>query len=109
MLNNLKKALTGGLAAVALVGCAGPDLTVSMEPQAMQTALTRARFEMNCPAATGTVLQKQVMQPLIQGPYMRGGPERAQFTIGIEGCGQRSTVVVVCSEDNTGCFSSANR
>ena len=77
MLNNLKKALTGGLAAVALVGCAGPDLTVSMEPQAMQTALTRARFEMNCPAATGTVLQKQVMQPLIQGPYMRGGPERA--------------------------------
>ena len=96
-------------AALLLAACAGPDLTVTLEPQAMQTALTRARFEMNCPAATGTVLQKQVMQPLIQGPYMRGGPERAQFTIGIEGCGQRTTMVVVCSDENTGCFATGGR
>jgi len=101
MLRNLVKT---SLAALVLAGCAGPDLTVTMEPQAMQTALTRARFEMNCQAATGVVLQKQVVQPLIQGPMLAGGPQRAQFTIGIEGCGQRMTMVVVCAQDNTGCF-----
>ena len=88
---------------VALAGCATPDLTVTMEPQAMQTALTRARFEMNCQAATGTVLQKQVLQPLVQGIRF-SGPERAQFTIGVAGCGQRMTMVVVCADDNNGCF-----
>ena len=57
---------------------------------------------------TGTVLQKQVMQPLVQGVRF-AGPERAQFTIGIEGCGQRTTMVVVCSDDNNGCFAGVGR
>ena len=96
------------LGALNIAGCAGPDLTTTMEPQAMQTAVTRARFEMNCPAATGTVLQKQVMQPLVQGVRF-AGPERAQFTIGVEGCGQRTTMVVVCSDDNNGCFAGVGR
>ena len=109
MLTRLNKTCNLALTAFVLGGCAGPDLTVTMEPQAMQTALTRSRFEMNCPDATGTVLQKQVMQPLIQGPYMRGGPERAQFTIGVAGCGQRTTMVVVCADDNTGCFAGVGR
>ena len=103
MLKRLNKTWSFALAALALAACAGPDLTVTMEPQAMQTALARARFDMNCPAATGVVLQKQVLQPLVQGIRF-SGPERAQYTIGVEGCGQRMTMVVVCSADNTGCF-----
>lgn len=108
MNNALLKVTSVALAAWAVAGCAGPDLTVTMEPQAMQTALTRARFEMNCPSATGTVLQKQVLQPLVQGVRF-SGPERAQFTIGIEGCGQRTTMVVVCADDNNGCFAGVGR
>lgn len=101
--NRNGKAWTFGLAAVLLAGCSSTPLTTTMEPQAMQTALARGRFDMNCPAATGTVLQKQVMEPLVQNIRF-AGPERAQFTIGVEGCGQRKTLVVVCSADNTGCF-----
>ena len=106
MLNASIKLWPLALATLSLAGCAGPDLTVTLEPQAMQTALNRARFEMNCPEATGTVLQKQVMQPLVQGIRF-SGPERAQFTIGVAGCGKRTTMVVVCSQDNTGCFANA--
>ena len=103
VIKKLNKGQLFVLASLALVGCAGTPLTTTMEPQAMQTALTRARFDMNCPAATGTVLQKQVMEPVVQNIRF-AGPERAQFTIGVEGCGQRKTMVVVCSADNTGCF-----
>ena len=108
MLKELNKAWPFALAVLALAGCAGPDLTVTMEPQAMQTALTRGRFEMNCPDATATVLQKQVMEPVVQNIRF-SGPERAQFTIGVAGCGQRTTMVVVCSQDNSGCFAAVGR
>lgn len=88
-----------------LAACNSTPLTTTMEPQAMQTALTRAKFEMSCPAATGQVLSQQDLQPLVQpGPWMRaGGIERAQYTIGVEGCGQKRTMVVICSQEN-GCF-----
>jgi hypothetical protein len=87
-----------------LFGCAAqPPLNQVKQPQAMETALTRARFDMNCPAATGTVLSSQVLEPLVSTPRYRG-PERAEFTIGVEGCGKRQTLVVMCSEDNSGCF-----
>ncbi|MBL0142356.1 MAG: hypothetical protein IPP91_09765 [Betaproteobacteria bacterium] len=102
------KELTGKalcFAVMALMfGCAAqPPLTEVKQSQAMQTALTRARFDMNCPAATGTVLSSQDIEPLVSNPRFRG-PERAQFTIGVEGCGKRQTLVVLCSEDNAGCF-----
>ena len=88
-----------------LAGCNSTPLTTTMEPQAMQTALTRAKFEMSCPDATGQVLSQQNLQPLVQpGPWMRaGGIERAQYTIGVSGCGQKRTMVVICSQEN-GCF-----
>ena len=108
MQKRLKKTWPFAFVTLALAGCAGPDLTVTMEPQAVQTALTRGRFDMNCPDATATVLQKQVMEPLVQGVRF-SGPERAQFTIGVAGCGQRTTMVVVCSQDNTGCFAAVGR
>lgn len=41
---------------------------------AMQTAVSRGQFEINCPAATGT------------------------------GCGRRITFVVICPDEGDGCF-----
>jgi hypothetical protein len=88
-----------------LSACSTTPLTTSMQPQAMETALTRARFDMQCPAATGQVLSSQNIQPLVEpGPWMRaGGIERAEFTVGVTGCGKQTTVVVICSQEN-GCF-----
>jgi ABC-type proline/glycine betaine transport system permease subunit len=83
--------------AVIVAGCSSVPLTTTKEATALDTALTRARFEMNCPEATGVVLSKQDV-------VARFGIERAEFTIGIEGCGKRSTSVVICTSESEGCF-----
>ena len=70
---------------------------------AMQTAVSRGQFEMNCPAATGTVLSREVVQPALQGPLLNG-IQRAEFTVGVAGCGKRTTFVVVCPDEGDGCF-----
>ena len=79
------------IALSAVTGCASQaDFLNSRQEIAMQTAVNRARFDMNCPTANGQVLSREVTQPPIQGPMMMG-EERGLFTIGVEGCGQRQT------------------
>jgi hypothetical protein len=75
----------------------------SRQAKALETALTRARFEMNCPDANGEVLSSEVVQPALQGPVV-AGIQRAEYTIGVSGCGQRNTYVVACPEGGEGCF-----
>ena len=75
----------------------------SRQANALQIALTRARFEMNCPDANGEVLSSEVVQPALQGPVV-AGIQRAEYTIGVSGCGQRNTYVVSCPEGGEGCF-----
>jgi len=87
----------------AVAGCQTTPLTTQMQPMALDFALKRARFDMNCPAATATVLSSQTIQPVLNGPLMMG-QERAQYTIGATGCGNRETLVVICGQDNNGCF-----
>jgi hypothetical protein len=92
--------------ALALIaaGCASQSQFLdSRQAMAMQTAVSRGQFQMNCPSATGTILSREVIQPAIQAPAL-GGLQRAEFTIGVAGCGQRSTFVVVCPEEGDGCF-----
>jgi hypothetical protein len=36
-------------------------------------------------------------------------PQRAEYTIGAAGCGQRATYLVICAEDGTGCFAGGSR
>ena len=95
------------IALVATAGCATQtDFLNSKQPMAMETAVNRARFEMNCPGATGIILSRDVIQPTYQGPWV-GGIERAEFTIGVEGCGQRASLVVVCPQYGAGCYATA--
>jgi hypothetical protein len=70
---------------------------------AIQTAVTRAQFELNCPGATGVILSREVVEPALQGPWVQGVP-RAEYTIGVEGCSERKTYVVICPENGSGCF-----
>ncbi len=68
----------------------------------METAVNRAKFEMNCEEASGTIISREVVQPGFQGPW--GGIQRAEYTIGVAGCGKRHTYVVICPEGGDGCF-----
>jgi hypothetical protein len=92
------------VSAAAGAGCASQSQFLdSKQAMAVQTAVSRGQFEMNCPEATGTVISKEVIQPRLVGPYM-DGIERAEFTVGVAGCGRRTTFVVVCPDGGTGCF-----
>jgi hypothetical protein len=84
-------------------GCNTTPLTTTLQSTALNYAVKRAQFDMNCPAATGSVLTSETIQPVLNGPMMMG-TERAQYTIGVTGCGQRQTVQVICAQGGDGCF-----
>jgi hypothetical protein len=51
-----------------LAGCQSQSqLLDANQAMAEQTALSRGQFEMNCPAATPTILSREVVQPALQG------------------------------------------
>lgn len=76
------------------------------QPTAIDTALQRGRFDLNCPAATATVLSSDFINPAIQGPWV-SGLQRVEYTVGVEGCGQRTTYIVMCQEGTSTCFASS--
>ena len=89
-------------------GCAtNAQFLAAQQPTAMQVAVSRGQFEMNCPSATGEVLSKEVTQPAIQGPF--GGEVRGLFTIGVEGCNQRQVYQVVCPMGGENCVALEGR
>jgi hypothetical protein len=86
------------------IGCATQQQMLNQrQPTAIDTALKRARFDLNCPSATGTVLSQDFIQPAVQGPWV-AGMTRVEYTIGVEGCNQRTTYVVICQEGTDTCF-----
>ena len=95
--------------AVAAAGCQSQSQQVeSMQAQAVHTAQRRAAFEMNCPAATAQVLSQEMIQTPSYG--IRDFPvQRAEYTIGVSGCNQRATYLVICAVDGTGCFAGGTR
>ncbi len=90
-------------ALLTVAACNTTPLTTTLQPMALDYAVKRARFDLNCPTATGSVLSSETVQPVLNGPLMMG-TERAQFTIGVQGCGQRETIVAICAQGGDGCF-----
>jgi hypothetical protein len=94
------------VAMAVLTGCQSTQqLMDASQGQAMSIATRRGQFEMNCPAATGQVISREEVPPVLQ---FRGTP-RLEYTIGVSGCGQRGTFLVICPEDGSGCFAGAGR
>ena len=90
-------------------GCATQKATLAQKQDAaIQTALERGRFDLNCPSATATVLSSDFIQPAVQGPWV-SGLERAEYTIGVAGCNQRNTYVVLCQVGTETCFAAHPR
>jgi hypothetical protein len=95
------------LVAMLVTGCAsGPPLIDVMQPEAMSTATRRAQFDLNCPAGvTATLLSRETIPPI----SVNFGQERAEYTIGVAGCGKRASYVVICSQFTQGCFAGGGR
>jgi len=102
-------AILPALVAVSVTaGCAsGPPFIEAAQPEALQTAQRRAQFEFNCPSATAQPISQEMVQSPLQ--YTRfAPPERAEYTVGVAGCGQRKTYLVVCT-DGGGCVAVVGR
>jgi hypothetical protein len=95
-------------AALALVaGCVSDQQVLAKEQgKAVEAALARGRFDLNCPTATGILLSSDLIQPALQGPWV-SGVERLEYTVGVEGCGEHTTVVVMCQRGGSGCFATS--
>ena len=100
------------IAVFVSVGCQTQQQMVQgQQGMAVQTAVNRARFDMNCQSATGQVLSTNVSQPEIQGTFRSAyGVQRFEYTVGVTGCGQRRTYIVVCPQGGGGgCFAAPGR
>ena len=92
------------LTLLAISGCASQNQMLdNSQTMAVQTAVSRGQFDLGCPSATGTVISREVVQPVMQGPWVNG-IQRAEFTVGVEGCGKRKSYIVICPEGGNGCF-----
>lgn len=97
------------LLAVVIAGCATQSqILAQRQDSAVETALKRGRFDLNCPSATATVLSSDFIQPAVQGPWV-GGLERVEYTVGVAGCNQRTTYVVLCQVGTDTCFAADPR
>lgn len=77
------------------------------QPAAVDAAAARARFELSCEAVATEVLSRDIVQPAL-GAVRFGGFPRAEYTIGVSGCEQKRTYVVVCNTDSD-CFAGEGR
>ena len=74
------------VALVAICGCQSQQQMVDeMQSDATHVAQRRGAFELNCPAATATVLSKEMIQTPITIPRW-APPERSEYTVGVSGC-----------------------
>jgi hypothetical protein len=88
------KSLPWLLLLVVVSGCASQQQFLDqIEPTALSAAQNRAQFELNCPNVTTSILSRKMIQPV----WVRGIP-RAEYTIGVSGCGQRSVYMAICPD-----------
>lgn len=91
------------LLGVLIAGCETQSQVVaSKQPTATDVALQRGKFDLNCPGATATVLSNQYIQA--PGPMIANTVTRTEYTVGVSGCNQRATYIVVCSEGTSSCI-----
>jgi len=95
---------------ILLAGCqSGPPFIDKMQATATDMAVRRGQFEMACPAATGTLLSSEMLQPLVN-TFRWSGPERAEYTVGVAGCGKQTSYVVICPDNGSdSCFAGGSR
>jgi len=98
--------LAGLVVLVGGSGCATQQQFLNqIEPTALAAAQSRAQFELNCPSVTTSILSRKMIEPV-----WVGGIPRAEYTIGVAGCGQRSVYMAVCPDSsNCNAFAQTGR
>lgn len=98
---------------MVIVGCATEaEFLAQTQPAAVNTALSRGRFELNCPDATGSVLSKKMTYINGVGIGMGGGGgyEWGEYTVGVKGCGKTAVYETMCRDsDNCNALSQTGR
>ena len=90
---------------LVLAGCASDQqLLAGDQGNALQSAVRRGQFDLSCPSATGTILSNTLLQPALWN-----GIERAEYTVGVQGCGQKVTYLVVCQIGSVSCVAVSGR
>jgi hypothetical protein len=114
--SGLSHAFRVGLAALGLPMMISACVTESQflaqnAPSALNTALARGRFELNCPQASGTVLSQKVTYINGMGMGMGGGGyEWTEYTIGVRGCGKNAVYETMCRDrDNCNAFANTGQ
>ena len=99
-------ALIAVAASTVLLSACQTDAQILASEQALatQTALRRGQFELSCPEATASMLSSAMLQPVAWR-----GTERAEYTIGVAGCGKQKTYIVVCPLDSSACYAVSGR
>ena len=113
----INRPIRAGLAALVLPmiisACATEAQFLAQNaPSALNTALARGRFELNCPQANGTVLSQKVtyINGLGVGMGGGGGYEWTEYTIGVRGCGKQAVYETMCrDQDNCNAFAQTGR
>jgi hypothetical protein len=96
--------VVGLLVLVLASGCTSQNQMLDNDQaMAMQTAVSRGQFDLNCSSASGQIISREVVQPAMQGPWVNGIP-RAEYTVGVSGCDRRKSYIVVCPQGGNGCF-----
>lgn len=94
----MNRSLAPALVLIA-AGCAlSPPFVDQMQGQATLQAERRAQFELACPSAMGRVIRREQFEPQTMGERAR-----AQYTVGVSGCGQRMNIEVLCTQNNNQC------
>ena len=96
------------IASLAVVGCAPTQSQslASRQDTAMQTAVSRAQFEMNCQEVSPVLISEEAVQPILQEPFLNGS-QRTEYTIGVSGCDKHTTFIVICLEGGKGCLAAS--
>jgi hypothetical protein len=102
----IRVGLAGLLLPLIISACATEAQFLAQNaPSALNTALARGRFELNCPQASGTILSQKVTYINGMGMGGGGGYEWTEYTIGIRGCGKSVVFETMCrDQDNCNAF-----
>jgi hypothetical protein len=85
-----------------LFGCASQPLEDTLQSSAVKVAQQRGASELGCPAATAEVLSKRAIEEG-QATGWYAAPRRAEYTVGVSGCGKRTTYLVACNKFKSAC------
>jgi hypothetical protein len=83
--------------AAAVSGCQTSQAFLDANQQgAIRTADARGRFDLNCQEIQTSVLSSKIINPA----PMYGGIWRAEYTIGVRGCGRQAVYETICLDSN---------